>query len=381
MYKSFYGLKASPFQISTDPTFLWLGEKHREAIAMLKFGIQVEDHTGMVLLTGDTGTGKTTLINALFKSLDRGVIRAAVKNPSLDGMDFFNYIAASFGSNRPFTTKNRFFLAFEQYLKNAAASGKKVLLVIDEAQVLTETMLREIRLFTNFEQDGRSLIRVFLVGQPELRKKLARPVNKALAQRITLNYHIEPLVPEETREYIQYRLQVAGTSRPLFSPEAVQLVHRYSQGLPRQINVLCDHALLTGYVGNHPQISGEIIHECAGELSITRIPEPHRKRVGTQGSVHGKNSMPGHTPSSGRTLSTGQATDTGIAPGTGPTSGPEPPPAQNRPVPRSLQNKTVQPDLAEKSPSVPKTTSRRRYLILLVLAVLLAVAGAGLFFL
>jgi general secretion pathway protein A len=386
MYKSFYGLKASPFQISTDPTFLWLGEKHREAIAMLKYGIQVEDHTGMVLLTGDTGTGKTTLINALFKSLDRGVIRAAVKNPSLEGMDFFNYIAASFGNNRLFSTKNRFLLAFEQYLKNAAANGKKVLLVIDEAQVLTDTMLREIRLFANFEQDGRNLIRIFLVGQTELRKKLARPANQPLAQRITLNYHIEPLMPEETREYIQYRLQVAGTSRPVFSPEAVQQVHRYSRGLPRQINILCDHALLTGYVGNHSQISGDIIEECAGEVSITRVPEPPRKRPDVPGPFPGKAlvpgppSHPGQAPPSSQALFTGQA-DAGTGSGTGRNSGPKPPPARNRQTSRSLQNKTDRPDLAEAPPAAPKKTLHRGYLILVALAVLAAAAAAGLFFL
>jgi general secretion pathway protein A len=292
MYKSFYGLKASPFQISTDPTFLWLGEKHREAIAMLKYGIQVEDHTGMVLLTGDTGTGKTTLINALFKSLDRTVIRAAIRNPSLEGLDFFNYIAAVFGSSTTFTSKGRFLLTFEQFLKNAAAKKKKVLLVIDEAQVLTDELLQEIRLLANFERNGQSLIHIFLVGHQELRDKLSRPANKALNQRITLNYHIDPLVPDETQEYIRYRLQVAGTSRQIFLLEAVQLVHRFSQGLPRQINILCDHALLTGYVRNLAQIPGEVIHECVKDLSISRFPEHHQDMAAAR--------PPGTRPSSTR---------------------------------------------------------------------------------
>ncbi len=321
MYNSFYGLTASPFQISTDPTFLWLGEKHREAIAMLKYGIQVEDHTGMVLLTGDTGTGKTTLINALFKSLDRSVIRAAIKNPSLDGIDFFNYIAASYGNAKRFSTKTRFLVAFEQFLKNAAAKQKKVLLVIDEAQVLTDELLKEIRLLANFDLNGQSLIRIFLAGQPELRKKLVRPENKAFAQRITLNYHIDPLLPEETREYIQYRLQVAGTSRPIFSSEAVQRVHRYSSGVPRQINILCDHALLTGYVGNHTQISSQIIDECAGELSISRVPDTNKARchrrpsstMETPGKIPGAipESGPDQTSDSGQSVNVGRTVDPG----------------------------------------------------------------------
>ncbi len=136
--------------------------------------------------------------------------------------------------------------------------------MIDEAQVLTDELLKEIRLLANFDLNGQSLIRIFLAGQPELRKKLVRPENKAFAQRITLNYHIDPLLPEETREYIQYRLQVAGTSRPIFSSEAVQRVHRYSSGVPRQINILCDHALLTGYV--------EIIHRFPVK-SLMNAPE------------------------------------------------------------------------------------------------------------
>jgi general secretion pathway protein A len=360
MYKSFYGLETSPFQISTDPTFLWLGEKHREAISMLKYGIQVDDHTGMVLLTGDTGTGKTTLINALFKSLDRTVIRAAVKNPSMGNIDFFNYIAASFGNTTLFTTKSRFLLAFEQFLNNAAAKKRKVLLVIDEAQVLTDALLNEIRLLANFEKDGQSLIHIFLVGQQELREHLTRPVNKALAQRITLNYHIEPLIPEETREYIQYRLQVAGTSKPLFSNEAVQQVHRFSRGLPRQINILCDHALLTGYVKNLEQISGEVIDECARELAISRFPEPHMNHRVTDGSSDHK--------------------DPGPEPVFESESTPVPPVSRTQPAAKAILNKD-RADLTEDPSPEPAKPFRLTYLLIIAVAVLISVAAAGLFFL
>ncbi|EMS79481.1 AAA family ATPase [Desulfotignum phosphitoxidans] len=359
MYKSFYGLGTSPFQISTDPTFLWLGEKHREAIAMLKYGIQVDDHTGMVLLTGDTGTGKTTLINALFKSLDRTVIRAAIKNPSMSGIDFFNYIAASFGNNTLFVTKSRFLLGFEQFLNNAAAKKRKVLLVIDEAQVLTDALLNEIRLLGNFEKDGQSLIHIFLVGQQELREHLTRPANKALTQRITLNYHIEPLIPEETREYIQYRLQVAGTSKPLFSSEAIQRVHRFSRGLPRQINILCDHALLTGYVKNLEQISGQVIDECAGELSISRFPEPHTNQSVTELSSDHKD--PGPEP-----VSESQ-------------SKPVPPASRPRPASKAILKKE-RTHLTEEPSQKPAKPSRRKYLLIIAVAVLISLAAAGLFF-
>ncbi|MBU0972679.1 MAG: AAA family ATPase [Proteobacteria bacterium] len=273
MYTSFYGLKAKPFQISTDPTFLWLGEKHREAISMLKYGIQGEGHTGILLLTGDVGTGKTTLINALFKSLDKRVIRVCITNPNLEGLDFLNYIAAAYGSKREFRSKSNFLIHFGRFLRNANAKNRKVLLVVDEAQLLSHTLLEEIRLFSNIEKEGQSLIHTFLVGQHELRQKLSRPENRALRQRITLNYNIDALVLEETDEYIRYRLQVAGTSKRIFTPDAVQSIHRYARGLPRKINILCDHALLTGFVQNLEQIGAPIVNECAKDLSIAIVPE------------------------------------------------------------------------------------------------------------
>ncbi len=275
MYRSFYGLKALPFKIDTDPTFLWLGEKHREAISMLKYGIQGEGHTGILLLTGDVGTGKTTLINALFNSLDKRVIRVAITNPSLDGLDFLNYIAAAFGSKRQFSSKSQFLIHFTRFLQNAHAKQRKVLLVVDEAQLLTQELLEEIRLFSNIEHKGKSLIHTFLVGQSEVRSHLSMPESRALNQRISLNYHIDALVYEETREYIQYRLQVAGAKERIFNPDAIQLVHKFSSGLPRMINIICDHALLTGYVQNTKSISAPIIQECIRELAIQVSSYPH----------------------------------------------------------------------------------------------------------
>lgn len=399
MYKAFYGLKASPFQISTDPKFLWLGGKHREAIAMLKYGIQVKDHTGMVLLTGDTGTGKTTLINALFQSLDRSVIRAAIKNPSLGGLDFFNYLSAVLGSSTTFASKSLFLLAFEQFLKNAAAKKKKVLLVIDEAQVLTDKMLEEVRLLTNFERNGQSLIHIFLMGQQDLRDKLSRPENKALNQRITLNYHIDPLAPDETEEYIRYRLQVAGTSRPLFIPEAVRLVHRFSQGLPRQINIICDHALLTGYVRNLTQIPGAVIHECVKDLSISRSPEHHQDTVVIQppGARKGPGpepeSIPGPVTESIPESTLESRADLKLTPRTEPGPGSKPAPEtatepatelpgpamENPPDLQPSRNQDIRTEPATDSLPAPKQT-RRVFQILIVTAGLLGMAAAGFLF-
>lgn len=238
---------------------------------MLKYGIQGDGHTGVLLLTGDVGTGKTTLINALFNSLDKRVIRVAITNPNLDGLDFLNYIAAAYGSKKEFTSKSQFLIHFTRFLKNAGAKNRKVLLVVDEAQLLSHTLLEEIRLFSNIEHQGKSLIHTFLVGQHELREKLSRPENRALKQRISLNYNIDALVFEETEEYIKYRLQVAGMGEKVFNPDAVQLIHRFALGLPRTINIICDHAMLTGYVQNLKTIGAQIIQECIKELSIPII--------------------------------------------------------------------------------------------------------------
>jgi general secretion pathway protein A len=268
MYTSFYGLSAKPFKISTDPTFLWLGEKHREAISMLKYGIQGDDHTGILLLTGDVGTGKTTLINALFKSLNKDVIRACVTNPNLVGLDFLNFIAAAYGSKKEFTSKAGFLVSFERFLRKAGEKNKKILLVVDEAQLLSHKLLEEIRLFLNIEKEGQSLIHIFLVGQQELRQNLSSPENRALRQRITLNYNIDALLPEETDEYIRYRLQVAGTSKRIFAPDAVESIHHHARGLPREINILCDHALLTGFVRNLNRIDASVVEECVKDISI-----------------------------------------------------------------------------------------------------------------
>ena len=273
MYESFYGLSVNPFQISTDPSFLWLGEKHREAISMLKYGIQRSGHTGILLLTGDVGTGKTTLINTLFASLGPEIIRVSVKNPSLTPIEFFNHLVNCFGGKKSFNSKNEFLREFETFLHNARQKGRKVLLVIDEAQLLDDELLQEVRLLSNMETDeGQSLMVTFLVGQPEVRENLATAQNRPLVQRITLNHHIDAFTLSETRDYIQHRLEVSGATEALFSEDAISVVHKHSQGLPRQINVICDNALLTGYVRGAQEISSEIVWSCLDDFSIARVP-------------------------------------------------------------------------------------------------------------
>ncbi|WP_022668822.1 AAA family ATPase [Desulfospira joergensenii] len=266
MYTSFYKLHSKPFQISSDPAFMWFGEKHKEALATLKYGIL--DNKGFLLLTGDVGTGKTSLINSLVQSLNEDIICTTVPDPSLDKMDFLNYIAAAFGMGREFLAKGTFLAHFREFLLEANEKGKKVLLIIDEAQLLTQEMLEEIRLLSNIEKADAKLINIFFIGQNEFNEILNRPQNRAVRQRLTLNYNLEPLTPDETEAYIRHRLKIAGTEETLFGRSAVQEVFMYSGGFPRRINILCDHSLLSGYVKEQQIIDGAIVRECAKELKI-----------------------------------------------------------------------------------------------------------------
>lgn len=266
MYLSYYNLEVKPFQISTDPKFLWMGEKHKEALAILKYGIM--DSRGFLLLTGDVGTGKTTLINALINSLGNKNIIAIVPDPGLEKIDFFNFIAAAFNINETFVHKSDFLIRLTGFLHTAYAENKKTLLIIDEAQRLNHELLEEIRLLSNIEKQNVKLINIFFVGQNEFNDTLLETKNRALRQRITINYNIEPLTEEETKEYIRHRLQIAGSGKNLFSSGAMREIFSFSDGYPRLINIICDHGLLSGYVKEKKIINAEIIKECAKELKI-----------------------------------------------------------------------------------------------------------------
>ncbi|MCP4672208.1 MAG: AAA family ATPase [Desulfobacula sp.] len=266
MYTSFYNLHSKPFQISADPAFMWFGEKHKEALATLKYGIL--DNKGFLLLTGDVGTGKTSLINSLIESLSEDIVCTSVPDPSLEKMDFLNYIALAFGMDREFSTKGAFLIHFKKFLMEADKKNKKVLLIIDESQLLTQEMLEEIRLLSNIEKTNAKLINIFFVGQNEFNEILNQQKNRAVRQRLTLNYNIDPLTPDETDEYIKHRLKVAGTTQTIFDTSAVQEIFMYSGGFPRRINIICDHSLLSGYVKEKKQINRHIVRECAKELKI-----------------------------------------------------------------------------------------------------------------
>jgi general secretion pathway protein A len=266
MYLQHYGLNAKPFQITTDPDFLWLGEKHAEALATLKYGIL--ENKGFLLLTGDVGTGKTALINRLLKIIDVSAIVATIPDPGLESLDFFNLLAEEFQMKQKFASKGAFLIAFKQFLHKAGEANKKVLLIIDEAQRLDNALLEQIRLLSNIELFDRKLINIFFVGQTEFNRTLMEDRNRAVRQRITISYHLEALTEKETQQYIRHRLKVAGATREIFAVDAVREIYAFSRGYPRLINVICDRALLTGYAAGVKLIDAAVVTECAAELRM-----------------------------------------------------------------------------------------------------------------
>ncbi len=266
MYLKYYNLSLKPFEISPDPKFLWLGEKHKEALAAIKYGIL--DNKGFISLTGDVGTGKTTLVNALANSLGENIIFGQVSDPSLEQLDFLNLIADAFKMNKKFSTKGDFLSHLKHFLNNAYVHHKEVVLVIEEAQRFDQERLEEVRLISNIEKPDKKLINIVFVGQNEFNSILKK--NKALRQRHAIIHNIEPLQEIETEQYVMHRLKIAGSERKIFSPEAVREIYSFSEGNPRLINIICDFALLTGYAKEKKIIEPDIIRECAANYLIPK---------------------------------------------------------------------------------------------------------------
>ncbi len=266
MYLAHYGLDLKPFNINPDPRFLWFSETHKEALAALRYGIQ--ENKGFLLLTGEVGTGKTVLIKHLIELVNVDARVATIPDPDLELIDFYNILADEFNMGRQFREKGEFLIHFKQFLTASTNDNRNLLLIIDEAQRLKHKLLDEIRVLSNLELHHRKVINIFLVGQNELKHILLEERNRAFRQRISVNYHIEPLSEPETSSYIEHRLKVAGASRRYFTADAIHEVHTFSKGFPRLINVICDHAMLSGYSGGFTMIDGGIIKECAAELTL-----------------------------------------------------------------------------------------------------------------
>ncbi|GKT06908.1 AAA family ATPase [Desulforhabdus sp. TSK] len=287
MYKEYFGFKETPFSIAPDPRYLFMSEQHREALAHLVFGIHSDG--GFVLLTGEVGTGKTTICRCLLGQLPEKCIVAFILNPKLTVLELLSTICDEFRIPYPEgTTSVKFFVdRINAYLIDANARGLKAVLLIDEAQNLSTEVLEQMRLLTNLETDQRKLLQIILIGQPELRSVLARPELRQLAQRIIARYHLNPLTKRDMSAYVNHRLAVAGTRRELFPPAVLDRLFALSGGIPRLINLLCDRSLLGAYARNKSVVSKKILKQAAGEvlgeLDLERKPPPGKKLALTLG--------------------------------------------------------------------------------------------------
>ena len=270
MYESFYGLKESPFNVTPDPQFIYLGEKHREALAQLLYG--VNEKKGFILITGEIGTGKTTLIRYLLGKLSgsNNTRAAFLFNPKLSVHDFFQYILKDWGIAVQGNSKGDCLHTLNQELLRAYKNGENFILIVDEAQGLNPALLEEIRLLSNLETSKAKLLQIVLIGQPELNKVLRQPNFRQLRQRINLRYHLRPLSKKETGEYIKKRLTVAGAKDPIFTKKAIEEVYRISGGIPRLINILCDNTLVNGYALDQKVIDHKIVREVAKDLELEK---------------------------------------------------------------------------------------------------------------
>jgi general secretion pathway protein A len=269
MYKEFFGLRANPFNVNPDPRYLFLTRHTEEALACLTYGIQ--SRKGFVLLTGEVGTGKTTLINKLLEWLRlQQVSTAFVFNSRLNTMQFLDYMMADFGIPCDTKAKSQVLLKLYNWLLDRYRAGETAVLIVDEAQNLTDEVLEEIRMLTNLETFTEKLLQIVIVGQPELEYRLKQPNMRQLRQRLTLRSKTHPFTLDETRVYILQRLRIAGASgAEIFDPEALIAIHRYANGIPRVINLLCEHCLVSAFVDQQHVIGPEVVDSVARDFDLT----------------------------------------------------------------------------------------------------------------
>src|SRR5579862_5367264 len=267
MYLSFFGLTEKPFAITPDPRYLYLSERHAEALAHPLYGIT--EAGGFVQLTGEVGTGRTTVVRSLLAQTPKNAEIALILNPKMTATEFLLTICEELGIGVPdAATESLKDLVdiLSHYLLRAHAAGRRVVLVVDEAQNLSPEVLEQVRLLTNLETNTQKLLQIILISQPELRELLARNELRQLAQRITGRYHLNPLSREETAAYVLHRLRVAGATTDIFAPAALTEVFRLSQGVPRVINVICDRALLGAYSQDRHRVTSALVRSAAAEV-------------------------------------------------------------------------------------------------------------------
>ncbi len=268
MYKEFFGLRANPFNVNPDPRYLFLTRHTEEALACLTYGIQ--SRKGFVLLTGEVGTGKTTLINKLLEWLRaQQVPTAFVFNSRMNVPQFLDYMMADFGLPSETLSKSQILMKLYNWLLERYRAGETAVLIVDEAQNLPDEVLEEIRMMTNLETFTEKLLQIVLVGQTELEQRLKHPNLRQLRQRLTLRAKTHSLTAEESRSYIHQRLRIAGSNgQQIFDPEALTAIHRYSGGIPRVVNLLCEHCLVSAFVDQHKTVNAAVVDAVARDFDL-----------------------------------------------------------------------------------------------------------------
>src|SRR3569832_61510 len=273
MYASYFGLKTEPFSIAPDPHYLFMSERHREALAHLLYGLG--GGGGFVLLTGEIGTGKTTLCRLFLEQIPANCNVAYIFNPKLTALELLQTVCEEFHIAVPQAagaqSMKAYVDALNAFLLESHAAGRNNVLIIDEAQNLAPEVLEQLRLLTNLETRERKLLQIVLIGQPELREMLQRPELEQLAQRVIARYHLDALGPAETEQYIRHRMDVAGLERPFpFEPRALRRIHEAARGVPRRINLLCDRALLCAYANSRATVDRRTVDQSAQEVFGTK---------------------------------------------------------------------------------------------------------------
>jgi len=273
MYKTFFGLKENPFNVSPDPRYMFLTKEIEEALSGLMYGIQTRK--GILTLIGEVGTGKTTLVNRLLDWLNTQRTKSAfLFNSRMNSSQLLDFVLAEFEIACDSRSKSQQLMKLNEWLVDRFRAGETAVLIIDEAQNLTFPVLEEIRLLTNFETSTQKLLQIVLSGQQELDEKLKLPQLRQLRQRITIRSKTSPLTKEQTHAYINERLRIAGVmtnGEPIFSPQAVDTIHLYSLGVPRVVNLLCEHALINAYVEHQRTIQPKIVEDVAHEFQLDEV--------------------------------------------------------------------------------------------------------------
>lgn len=266
MYEAYYGLSSKPFQLNPDPSFYFGSKQHRRAKAYLEYGVQRNE--GFIVITGEVGAGKTTIVRTLLAGLDPNkVVSAHLVTTQLDAEDTLRLVGAAFGVRVKDVSKSDILMSLEAYLLSQTSQGKRCLLVVDEAQNLSPRAVEELRMLSNFQFGQQALLQTFLVGQPEFRAILQSPTLQQLRQRVTATCHIGPLDAQETQAYIEHRLHCAGASgRSIFDAAAFEAVFLASLGIPRRVNLICDRLLLLGFLGNKDAIGLAEVNEVVNEI-------------------------------------------------------------------------------------------------------------------